>query len=162
MAESKSEIRLYLPDMIAFILPQVGLITYLFLFLNYEINTIQDVNLVISTFWIFLAIPGLISGFLTRSTKEGFETTFLSGVILSPILAIGGLIIIQGFAISNIIMFIILGVIVGGYTGCFGYIGGWIGKKVTSFTRPSEKKSPFDLLRSLINKIAPRSTSKSE
>lgn len=162
MAEEKNERNLYLPDIIAIFLPQLGFIAYLLLFLNYSVNTVQDLNLTIYTFWIFLAIPGLISGLLTRNSTDGFETTFLSGIIMFPILVNSGLIILQGFDLTSFIIIMISGVIIGFYIGCFGYLGGRIGKKAFSYSRPSEKKSAFELLKRLIEKIIPTSMNKSK
>lgn len=152
MIEERNK-NLYLPDIIAFFLPQVGFIAYLLLFINFDPSSNRDWNLMIYLFWIILAIPGLISGLLTRNSTDGFETTFLSGIILFSILANGGLIIIQGFFFTYFIIFVISGIIIGFYTGCFGYMGGRIGKKAFSYSRPSEKKSPFDLLKRLFEKI---------
>ena len=149
MTEEIEGVRLYLPDIIAFFLPQSGLIIFLMLFMNFEPTTISELNLMIYSFWFILAIPGLISGFLTRNTTDGFESTFLSGVILFPILGTIGLLMIQRLIFTNFLLILISGVVIGVYLGCFGYIGGWIGKKALTYSRPSEKKTPFELLKGI-------------
>ncbi|MFW9904797.1 MAG: hypothetical protein ACFFFH_10725 [Candidatus Thorarchaeota archaeon] len=154
MTDAENKIGLYLPDIIAFFLAQLGFIIFFLLFLNYEVTSISKLNLMIYSFWIILAIPGLIGGILTRNTTDGFESTFLSGILLFPILATG-LLIIQGFIWLNFLLILISGVIVGVYLGCFGYIGGWIGKKVFTYSRPDEKRSAFELIKRLIKGIIP-------
>lgn len=155
MTEEKDKIGLYLPDIIAFFLAQMGFVIFFLLFMNFgEPDSISELNLMIYSFWIILAIPGLIGGILTRNTTDGFESTFLSGVLLFPILATGVL-IIQGFVLMNFLIILISGVIIGVYLGCFGYMGGWIGKKVFSYSRPEEKRSAFVLIKRLIEGLIP-------
>jgi hypothetical protein len=155
MTEEKDKIGLYLPDVIAFFLAQLGLVIFFVLFSNFgDPDSISELNLMIYSFWIILAIPGLIGGILTRNTTDGFESTFLSGILLFPILATG-LLIIQGFVLLNFVLILISGVVIGVYLGCFGYMGGWIGKKVFAYSRPEEKKSAFELIRGVMKGITP-------
>ncbi|MFX0204790.1 MAG: hypothetical protein ACFFDT_02305 [Candidatus Hodarchaeota archaeon] len=155
MTEKKDKIGLYLPEIIAFFIAQLGLVIFFVLFMNFGVpGSISELNLMIYSFWIILAIPGLIGGLLTRNTTDGFESTFLSGILLFPILATG-LLIIQGFILLNFLLILICGVIIGVYLGCFGYMGGWIGQKVFSYSRPEEKRSAFELLKRLIKGIIP-------
>ncbi len=156
---------MYFPDIIAFILPLVGFIVFFLGSLNYEINSISCLNLMIYSFWLFLAKPGLISGILTKNSTDRFETTFLSGVIGFPILVYGGYIILFilqriDLTITQIILVIIFGVIIGIFTGSFGYLGDRIGKKIFSYSRPVDKCSPFELIKRLIEKIIPGFTIK--
>ncbi|MFX1247667.1 MAG: hypothetical protein ACFFB2_15105 [Promethearchaeota archaeon] len=149
---------MYLPEIFAIILPQAGLIIFFLVYSNSEINTVPELNLMIYSFWIYLAIPGLISGILTRNSNNGFEITFLSGIIVFPILANSSYIlgfILKGSELSlwTFIIIIIFGIIIGIFTGCFGYIGGWIGSRVFSYSYPKEKRPPFEIIKQTVQKI---------
>ncbi|MFX1505865.1 MAG: hypothetical protein ACFFDC_07100 [Promethearchaeota archaeon] len=155
MTEEKNKKSIYLPDIIAFFLAQLGLVIFFVLFMNFgEPGSISELNLMIYSFWIVLAIPGLIGGILTRNTTDGFESTFLSGILLFPILATV-LLIIQGFVLMRFLLILIFGVIIGVYLGCFGYMGGWIGKKAFAYSRPEEKRSVFELTRGVMKRLIP-------
>ncbi|MFX1283231.1 MAG: hypothetical protein ACFFB5_06230 [Promethearchaeota archaeon] len=162
MIQEKHTIVMYLPDIIAFILPQVGFITFILMYWGlklYEINTGRELLMLIYIFWLFFGITGLIGGIITRNSTDGYQSTFLSGVIGFPIIILSGYVILfmteglenvtQLISFKTILIFV-FGVIIGIITACFGYIGGKLGEKVFSYSQSPKKKSAFELIKSVI------------